>query len=78
MSEFKLWYAYYDSFFLNANPKLSQRFYDEYSWSHLGIYSRRQHGQFRHARILPKLSNFYKHSLKNQVIGQILNANYNN
>ena len=44
MIEFKLWYAYYDSFFLNANPKLSQRFYEEYSYIKLGTFFHKPHG----------------------------------
>lgn len=28
-SEFKLWFAYYDSFFLAPHPRLTQRFYEE-------------------------------------------------
>jgi hypothetical protein len=30
--EYKLWYVYYDSFFLNINPKLNKNFIDEYKY----------------------------------------------
>jgi hypothetical protein len=78
MNEFTLWYAYYDSLFLNMNPKLSQYFYEEYQCVKLDIISQKQNGLLIAVLTLQWHLNFFKLSSSSLQLGSTLSANENN
>jgi hypothetical protein len=78
MNEFTLWYTYYDSLFLNVNPKLSQLFYEEYPSIKLDIIFRNQNGLTIFVLVFLWFFNSFKILSNNLLIGSIHNVNYNN
>jgi hypothetical protein len=78
MNEFKLWYTYYDSLFLNVNPRVSQLFYEEYSFIRVDIFFHKQYGRLMDVLTLLWCLDCWKVLLGNLQIGLIHSVNCKN